>query len=242
MSDLISSLGSLYPSNLGQTLGQDLTGLASNSLGPIAAALYANPGAYRTKLAGPLPPALYAIAIRSGTPPFIPYFVWIFPLSPSMLRVERGGMANMYDVAGNALNAGVQRIVDTYGFSPPIFTVQGSTGVNRHSVDRYLYTGLESALVIQGALEQYFSILAAASQSSSPLPKMELYDYFTLTFFAVVPIGVQGFYQSAGAPQLIHYSFRLVGIQSLLLPLVAAADSLLAPLTAGIGSARGGMG
>lgn len=227
---------------LSSPLGEDLTGFAESAVGPLAASLLAGTGPYRTKPVPHLPPALYSLAIRAGSAPFLPMFIYLFPLSPQLLRKERAGMGNFYDVAGSPSLAGVQRIPDLYGYSPPIWTIAGTTGVKRHSTDRYLFTGLQSALVLQACMEQYFSFVAAAAQSGGSngagptLPRMEFYDYFSSDFWQVVPLGPQGVSQTARAPQLVEYSFRFIGVQSLLQPLVSEVDSLVGQAAQGIGA------
>lgn len=221
-------------------LGEDLTGLATNSLGPLLAGVLAGTGPYRTKPVNTLPPALYSLAIRTGSPPYLPLFIYLFPISPSNLQKQRAGMGNFYDVAGSPALAGVQRTPDLYGLSPPIWTISGTTGVKTHSTDHYLFTGLQSALILQGVIEQYFSLVAAAGGTN--LPRLEFYDYYASDFWQVVPLQPQTILQSASAPQLLQYQFRLVGIQSLLQPLTAAIDTLLSPLVASVGQGISSLG
>lgn len=223
------------------TLGEDLVSTAANAGGPGLESLLANTGPFRTIPVANLPPALYSLSIRSGQPPFLPYFLYTFPLSPSTLRKERAGMGNFYDIAGIPQLAGVQRVPDVYGYSPPMWTIAGTTGVKRHSTDRNLFTGLQSALILQAVLEQYFSLLAAAQSNASPgspmtLPRLELYDYFASDFWQVVPLGPMAIIQSNAAPQLVNYQIRLVGIESLAQPLISGIDSILGPLAQDISS------
>lgn len=217
--------------------------LASAALGPGLAAAIANTSAYRTQPVSTFPPALYSLAIRSGSAPFLPYFVYTFPLSPSNLRKESAGMGNFYDVAGAPAGFGVARIPDVYGLSPPVYTISGTTGVKYHSTDRYLLTGLQSILVLQGAIAQYYALVASAVQSGAQqLPRLEFYDFFQSDFYWVVPLNSQVISQDAARPQLVNYQLRLVAIQSLLQPLIADLDDLLGPLTEGVGSAINGLG
>lgn len=219
-------------------------GFAANAIGPGLAAAFASHGPYRTVPVNSLPPALYALAIRSGQPPFLPLFIYTFPLSPSSLFKARTGMGNFYDESGSAQFAGVQRIPDVYGYSPPIWSISGTTGVKRHSTDRYIYNGLQSALILQAVMEQYFSLVAAESASGgtgATLPRLEFYDYFSSDFWRVVPLGRQGIIQSASAPQLVSYRFQFVGYESLIQPIIAGIDTALAPLEQTVDSGISGL-
>ena len=96
-----------------------LASIGSNLLGPAAAAglnALINPGnGFRTQPAGPLPPALYSLAIRGAGAPYIPYFIYYFPISPSNVRKEVVGMGNYYDVAGSPFQFGVERVLISMG-------------------------------------------------------------------------------------------------------------------------------
>lgn len=234
--------------------GPDLSSLGQlgvNAVGPLAAAglntfLAGQPGVYRTYPVSTLPPAIYSLAIRGAAVPFLPFYIYTFPISPSNVRKEVAGMANYYDVAGDSASLGVQRIADVYGLSPPTFTIQGTTGVKYHSTDGYLWTGLESILILQAALAQYFALVAEAGGSvgfgSSELPRLEWYDYFTSAFWQVVPMGPQGIYQDSASPQLLFYRYRLVAIQNLEAPLAEIADGVLGAISDGINAGISGLG
>lgn len=217
-------------------------GDATALIGPGLAAALGNTSAFRTRPAPNQPPALYSLAIRSGSMPFLPYFIYTFPISPANLRKEFGGMGNFYDVQGPPGSFGVTRVPDVYGMSPPIYTIAGTTGVKYHSTDRYLYTGLQSVLILQGAIAQYFALCAAAVQDgASQIPRLEFYDFFQGDFYQVLPLGPQGVSQDSSRPQLVNYQFRLIAIQSLLEPLLSDLDSILSPLTQGIGQGITGL-
>lgn len=239
MASIIGSLGTNL-SGIGGSLLGDAAQAASNALGPAAAALLANTGPYRTQPAS-TPMALFSLAIRQATMPYLPLFIYTFPLSPSALRKDTVGMGNYYDVAGTAANFGVQRVVDIYGQTLPVFSISGTTGVKYHSTDNYLTTGLESIQILQGAISQYFSMVAAAgavTNTATKLPRLEFYNYYTGEFYQVVPIGPQGISQDSNRPQLLSYQFKWVAVYNLAAPLAAAIDSVVGaisgPISAGI--------
>lgn len=239
MASIIGQIGSNL-SAAGPGLLGDLAQAASNALGPLAAAALANTGPYRTQPAT-TPPALFSLAIRQATMPYLPLFIYTFPLSPSALRKDSTGMANYYDVAGPASNFGVSRITDIYGLSLPVFSIAGTTGVKYHSTDNFLTTGLESINILQGAIAQYYSLVAAAGanlNTATKLPRLEFYNFYSGEFYQVVPIGPQGISQDSNRPQLVNYQFKWVAVYNLAAPLAAAADAVVSaisgPLSAGI--------
>lgn len=222
------------------SLSSDLSGLgagATNLLGAAAAYALAQTGPFRTKPTT-TPPALFSLAICQAAEPYLPYFIYTFPLSPSDLKKDITGMANVYDVAGPSANFGVSRIADVYGASLPTFTIAGTTGVKYHSTDRFFFTGLESIQTLQNCILQYFGMVAEAggsAASSNKLPRLEFYNYFASEFYQIVPIGPQGISQSNQRPQLLNYQFKWAAIQNLLQPLTSAIDTALSPLTGEIG-------
>jgi len=241
MSGIITQIGSNLAS-AGSSLLGDAAQAASNALGPAAAALLANTGPFRTQPAT-TPTALFSLAIRQATMPYLPLFIYTFPLTPSALRKDTVGMANYYDVAGTAANFGVQRIVDIYGQTLPVFSISGTTGVKYHSTDNFLTTGLESINILQGAISQYFAMVAAAgavTNTATKLPRLEFYNYYSGEFYQVVPIGPQGISQDANRPQLLNYQFKWVAVYNLAAPIAAAIDSIVGaisgPISAGISS------
>lgn len=144
-------------------------------------------------------------------------------------------MANIYDVGGAPLNFGVQRIADVYGEAPPVFVIEGTTGVKYHSTDRFLFTGLESIQMLEAAISQYFGLVSAANGKN--LPRLEFYDYFSSGFYQVVPVGPQGIIQNVARPQLLNYRFRWMAIANLEQPVVQGVDNLIGLLSAPINSA-----
>lgn len=235
---IIGQIGSNLAS-AGSSLLGDAASAAMNALGPAAAALLAGTGPYRTQ-PSTTPFALFSLAIRSGTAPFLPLFIYTFPLSPTSLKKDVVGMAKIYDVAGPASTFGVTRIADVYGETLPVFSITGTTGVKYHSTDRFLLNGLESIQMLQGAIAQYFTLSAAAAAANTTMPRLEFYNYFASEFFQVVPIGPQGISQDNSRPQLLNYNFRWAAVYNLAAPIAAAIDSVVGaiagPIESGISS------
>jgi len=233
ISSIGTNLSSAGPGILGN-VGQ----AAANALGPAAAALLANSGPFRTQPAI-TPASLFSLAIRQGSTPYLPLFIYTFPISPADLRKDVAGMANIYDVAGPAQTNGVTRIADVYGLTLPTYTIAGTTGVKYHSTDNFLTTGLESIQILQAAIAQYFSIVAASSAGGAQtknLPRLEFYDFYSSEFYQVVPVGPQGISQNQSRPQLLNYQFRLAAIYNLLQPLTNAVDSIVGAISGPIGT------
>ncbi len=158
--------------------------------------------------------ALYTLSIRYPGALRAPYRVYTFPLSPTALRKTYTAMSTIYDTAGTPTYQGVQRQVDIYGNSPVIYSLEGTTGFNRHSNDAYLFTGLQSIQNLATLLAQYAELNQYQMQAGiSTLYTLEFYDYFSNDFWQVEPIGPQGFYQDASQPLWVRYRFMLAGIK-----------------------------
>ena len=172
---------------------------------------------YRTENVSNTHPAIYALNLRYGTPPYKSVVgSVIFPISPQDLRKSRVFMSSFYDVSGNGLSGGVHRIVDQYGVAPPIFVLEGTTGWQKHSNDNFANTGLEAAKFLQQYLDYFAIFNTIKSQNNRPdLFILEYYDYFTDDFWEVAPIGEQIMRQSESQPLLFHYRLRLVGMREL---------------------------
>lgn len=211
--------------------------LAANALGPAVASLFQGNGLNRTKPAT-TPVSLYSLALRGPSAPYIPIAIYTFPLTPANIRREVVGMGNFYNVMGTPATFGVNRIIDLYGQSPPIYTIMGTTGVKYHSRDGYMWSGLQSVQILDGIISQYFSLNAAAAQNGNTnLYRLEFYDFYMGEFWEITPLGPQGLIQSNARPQLVNYQFRFVASSSLEQPIAAAVDPLLKTLTQGISKA-----
>lgn len=169
--------------------------------------------------------ALYTLTIRDPDPPNAPIITYTFPLSPQSVSKEYVAVNNIYDVAGNASQGGVQRIADIYGNSPAMFVLRGTTGWQYHATDGYAMSGLESIAAIQDALNQYAQLNKSRMENNNPsLYVMEFYDYFSETFWQVIPLGKQTIDQDERRPLLFFYTFRLAGIKAVDAPLPPETD------------------
>jgi hypothetical protein len=185
--------------------------------------------------------ALYRIVIRSPNGPKTAISTWTFPLSPSSILKEIGTLSMVWDVQGLPQDAGVQRIADLYGNSPPIYVIEGTTGWQRHGTDGFHLTGMDSIAAIQSALNSFAQLNSAqVARDDANMYTMELYDYFTGDFWQVVPIGKQTIRQDQSKPLLFNYSFRLAAIQSLSQAQPSSiADKVLSTLTSSVNQALG---
>lgn len=173
-------------------------------------------------------PAIYALAIRAPTPPFVLVDGYTFPLSPEMLRKEFTSMSSRRDVQGDLTNYGVQRIIDKYGMTPVSYLIQGTTGFQFHGADGYLLSGVESLIAIEALLKEYEYLNQVQIENQLPdLYLLEFYDYYKGEYWEVVPIGRQGVSQNKSRPLLFDYSFRFDGVRPLDgPPTVTIADNL----------------
>ena len=152
---------------------------------------------FRNKPVGLYQPALYQLSIRAPGQAFAELATITFPITPSALRVERSSLSSFAETQGPPSSQGVTRIVDTYGLAPPVFTIEGTTGWDRHSTDGYIITGLQSTQLIAQFLQRYAELNQVQRQSGNPqLYALEFYDYFSLNFWQVEPVGPQGFRQT----------------------------------------------
>ena len=211
-----------------------LTSLGDNAIGPLGLDLFAGTGPRRTQSAT-TPAGLYGMALRAPTPPYLPLFFYVFPLGPGEIERRVMGMGNYYDVQGPVQKFGVNRIVDLYGQSPPVYRIFGTTGVKYHSADHYLFTGLQSIIILSDLISQYFALNAQQAQNGNPnLYLLEFYDYYMAQFWRVVPLGPQRLLQRERQAQLVYYDLRLVATESLYEPLGSVVDSLLDTIAGGV--------
>lgn len=187
-------------------------------------------------------PALYTLSIRNPGYSAREYASYTFPLTPSMIRKDYNAMSRVYDVQGSPEQNGVQRLVDSYGLAPPIFTVEGTTGWQRHISDGFLLTGQESIRVLQTLLSRYASLNQTQVKSGNPeLYTLEFYDYFSKQYWVVEPVGPQGFMQNRAQPLYTHFRFRWAAVQSVSAPIIGRISAALqvfgTPLERGIANA-----
>lgn len=209
-------------------------GFSSNlSLGTNQLGLSVNLGVQSQPIAGqtfrtiPQPnfnPAIYGLSIRGTFGVLIAGFT--FPLSPTALRKDHNAMANIYDVAGQPAQGGVNRVMDSYGTSPVVFTIEGTTGWQRHSTDGYTQTGLQAIAALEQFFFSYAELNAAQIKNNQPPYTMEFYDYFRGDFWQVEPWGPQGVRMTSQRPILVYYLYRLAGIQDLTHPVAPENDQV----------------
>lgn len=165
-------------------------------------------------------PTTYSLSIRAPGIAGLPVLTYSFPLSPQNIRKDVTALGSVYDVAGPASTNGVTRIVDQYGLTAPTFIIEGTTGWQRHNMDYFQYTGLQSINALEQTIESYISAnQVLAAQGATDLYTLEFWDDFRGEYYQVEPIGNQGIRQSAAQPLLVYYSFRLVAVQEISQPI-----------------------
>lgn len=173
-------------------------------------------------------PAIYQLSIRAPDQHFAELATFTFPLSPSSLRAERNSLSSWSETQGPASTQGVTRVVDTYGLAPPVFTIEGTTGWDRHLSDGYILTGLQSMQLLAKFLARYAELNQAQRLAgNASLYALEFYDYFSLNFWQVEPVGPQILRQSNDRPLLTYYRFRWAAVRAIGLPVLGTADALL---------------
>ena len=183
---------------------------------------------FRTKPVGlGILPALYQLSIRAPGQLFGELSTFTFPLTPSQLRADRSALSTFSDTPGPASSQGVTRVVDTYGLSPPVFTIEGTTGYDRHQSDGYILTGLQSMLLLQQFLAQYATLNQNQRAAGNPqLYTLEFYDYYGNQFWQVEPVGPQTLRQASDRPTLIFYRFRWAAVKPAGVPILGEIDAL----------------
>lgn len=131
-----------------------------------------------------------------------------FPITPQQYSMQRRSLAMPYDTPGSSQNLNVNRIVDVYGLTPITFKIQGTTGFNKHAVDGFLYSGIESLRLLQKLLEIYFEF---AQTFPKPTVSLQFLDFYYQEFWNVVPVGPLVINQSKEKPQLMFYDLTLAG-------------------------------
>ena len=175
-------------------------------------------------------PCCYQLSIRAPGQLFSEFSTYTFPLSPSQLRMERSSLSSFSDTQGPASSQGVTRVMDTYGLAPPIYTLEGTTGFDRHLSDGYVLTGLESMQLLAQFLAQYATLNRQQQGTGNPLYSLEFYDYYLDQFWVVEPVGPQIFRQGNDRPSLVYYRFRWVAVRPAGVPTVGLADALAGTL------------
>lgn len=172
-------------------------------------------------------PAVYQLSIRAPGQTFAELSTYTFPLSPSRLRMARSSLSSFVDTQGSASSQGVTRVMDVYGLAPPIYTIEGTTGWDRHMSDGYVLTGLQSMQLLAAFLAQYATLNQQQRASGNPnYYTLEFYDYFGDNFWQVEPIGPQIFNQSNDRPTLIYYRFSWAAVKPAGVPVLGVVDAL----------------
>ena len=162
--------------------------------------------------------ALYTLSIRAPGNAKQAYVNYTFPLSPASLVKEVSSLTAFYDVAGSSTQLGVQRTVDSYGLTPAIFHIEGTTGWQYHATDGLTTTGIDSIIQLEQLLATYAGLNTTAASQNQPLYTLEFYDHFKNDYWQVEPFGKQEVKQAENRPLLAYYGFHFVGVVNLNAP------------------------
>ena len=172
-------------------------------------------------------PAMYQLSIRSPGPTFSEIATYTFPITPSQLRMDFSSLSSFTDTQGPPISRGVTRVMDTYGLAPPVYTLEGTTGYDRHMSDGFVLSGIQSMLLLNQFLAQYATMNQVQRAVGNPqLFTLEFYDYYMNQYWVVEPIGPQVYRQGNDKPTLIYYRFRWAAVCPAGVPLLNAIDAL----------------
>jgi hypothetical protein len=154
-------------------------------------------------------PALYQLVILDAGYNTVgePY---IFPLSPANINVQYNSMNNYFDVRGTAAQFGVQRIVDQYGITPPMLTINGTTGFPFHSLDGYKWSGRNSIQKLLQIVNNYTQLVQQAINGNQNLPFLLFNDGYNGIAYYVIPYGPQGFSMDNSRPLYGNYALQFI--------------------------------
>ncbi len=183
---------------------------------------------FRTQDVGNRGAVLYQLSVRDPSQAFADLMTYTFPLSPSSIRSEPNALSTYSDTQGTSMQSGVSRVMDTYGLAPPVFTIEGTTGWDRHSTDGYVLDGLQSIILLRNFIDTYVQMNQQQREAGNPnLFALEFYDYFTSQYWQVEPVGPQVIRQTNDRPLLSFYRFRLAAICPVRLTAAGIEDYLL---------------
>ena len=183
---------------------------------------------FRNKDVGSNGIVLYQLSIRDPSQAFADLLTYTFPLSPASVRSEPNALSTFSDTQGTPLQSGVSRVMDTYGLAPPVFTISGTTGWDRHSTDGFVLSGRQSMLLLRNFIDQYMQLNQNQRQAGNPnLYALEFYDYFTSQFWQVEPVGPVSIRQTNDRPTLSFYQLRLAAICPVRLTAANVTDAML---------------
>ena len=175
-------------------------------------------------------PAFYQLSIRLPNAQFSELSTYTFPLSPQSIRATRNALSNTLDVQGTlgADNSGVKRLIDRYGLTAPTFIIEGTTGWDRHQTDGFLLGGIQSMQLLKSFIQKYSNLNEGKREAGDPnLYTLEFYDYFSLEFWVVEPVGPQIVRQGSDRPNLTYYRFQLAAQKPAGIPPEGGVDALL---------------
>ncbi len=139
-----------------------------------------------------------------------------FPISPSGYVVNINAVTTKYIIkGGNGSTPGrVDNVFDKYGYTPPSFLIEGTTGWKYHTLDGGLYSGYQSFHNLQKIIKYYFNKNANIINKSDKYI-LALYDYYNQIYWEVEPMGPQTFSMSENAPLNGYYRLFFEGVRNI---------------------------
>jgi hypothetical protein len=183
---------------------------------------------FRTLPGGAPGAAVYQLSIRSPGQQFAELSTYTFPLSPSSVKYAVNALSTYNETQGSPQNQGVTRVIDTYGLSPPIIDIEGTTGYDRHTADGYILTGIESITLLRKFLSTYALLNQQQQAAGNPqMYSLEFYDFYSSSFYQIEPVGPQIFRQTNDRPLLMYYRFHWAAVAPVSAPILELLDILL---------------
>lgn len=144
---------------------------------------------------------------------------YTFPISPAGYIRNINAVATKYMTKGQGSGTGtgsgqVSYSFDEYGYTPPSFLIEGTTGWKYHTLDGGQWSGYQSFHNLKSILEYYFDVNNGVYLQNAKYD-MYLYDYYNQSYWQVVPVGNQTFSMSENAPLNGYYRIYLEGIRDI---------------------------
>lgn len=141
--------------------------------------------------------------------------IYNFPISPSGYTRTINAVTTRYMTKGqntsSKSNQGqVSYLFDEYGYSPPSFLIEGTTGWKYHTLDGGNFSGYQSFHNLQKILKYFYDNNANITNESDRYV-LSLYDYYNQSYWEVEPVGNQIFSMQESAPLNGYYRLYFEG-------------------------------
>ncbi len=156
---------------------------------------------------------------------------FLFAVTPQSLALVRHPLTSVYYTAGDSSTGGVSTVADVYGMTPPVWTIQGTPGIQSHSAvssttnRRIVTNGRQALEELKAFLIDYQNRVADARAARLPIPIIHLNDGINAETWEVVPAQTFSIAWGADTPFWGNYNLSFAGINDLSKPR-RTADSL----------------